>query len=893
MPLKFSCCLHSLLEIKHIRKSSRVYTASPRLFLTLMLSSFFVISSVFSQFLPIHSSHKFYVNGKPTPLGADAALFPDSPTRTKVDLAGSWNYSFDGESWNTVEIPNAYTYNGTLTFQRKFEVTSDMIEKYAFSLVAYGINYQSEVTINGNFIGRHVGGYTSFVFRIPADVLQVGNENVIKIVVDNDLNPTSTLPLESLVGGLRSYGGIFRDIYLLATPKLSIEDVSVVSTLQPDRKAANIVVQAEISDRESGEKTESGSFIGVQCEVYDKLQGDLAGRSGIVPISPRAKKSISQKIDILLAAPKLWSPAAPDLYVLKCQIIRVVNKEIVLLDEYSVDIGIRSLEWKNGNLAINDSLIMLKGILWNEDHETFGSAMTYEIMERDIASIVTLGANLVRFRHPPHPYMLNLCDRYGLLVLEDVPVIHVPYEFLSKENYQDLVTSFAKEMVNRDRHHVSVLAWGIGDEFEIDQPNACEFINGLRNVIKALDKRYVYFTSSGINNQCYEYVDIIGLNSYGEESKQFREILNYYKERFTEKPVIVARYGTVVEPGNKNGYSDPSSMEYQSRYAVLFYNMMVETKIAGGIFWSYNDWYSDRPALTARSSDPYLCTMGIVNSSREKRTGFNYVRTLFKEEKVQALPVGNYSSHTPLIYVIAGFIVLITLAFLYNANRRFRDGVNRSLLRTYNFFADVRDQRILPISHSFFLAIVISVTWAIVFSSIFTHYRSNILLDNVISQFMPDALKERFIYLAWNPPEFILVFSGFCFLKLLLLVAFVRIFSMMVKTRVQLYNAFTITIWSMLPSIILIPVSMILLRLMETDMYVVPVFILLGIIILWIILRLLKGISIIYDVIPLKVYAVGFLLLLIVGAAFYSYIDYTHSASIHVEYLIKTMTQPR
>jgi hypothetical protein len=116
---------------------------------------------------------------------------------------------------------------------------------------------------------------------------------------------------------------------------------------------------------------------------------------------------------------------------------------------------------------------------------------------------------------------------------------------------------------------------------------------------------------------------------------------------------------------------------------------------------------------------------------------------------------------------------------------------------------------------------------------------------------------------------------------------------MVVKTRVQLYNAFTITIWSMLPSIILIPVSMILLRLMETDMYVVPVFILLGIIILWIILRLLKGISIIYDVIPLKVYAVGFLLLLIVGAAFYSYIDYTHSASIHVEYLIKTMTQPR
>ena len=125
-------------------------------------------------------------------------------------------------------------------------------------------------------------------------------------------------------------------------------------------------------------------------------------------------------------------------------------------------------------------------------------------MEKDIASIVTLGANLVRFRHPPHPYMLNLCDRYGLFVFEDVPLVHVPYEFLSEESYQELVTNFAREMVARDRHHVSVLAWGIGDEFQTDKSNACEFVNGLRNVIKALDNRYVYYSSAGINNQCYE-----------------------------------------------------------------------------------------------------------------------------------------------------------------------------------------------------------------------------------------------------------------------------------------------------------------------------------------------------------------------------------------------------
>lgn len=591
----------------------------------------------------------------PTKTGTDAAMFPDVSLRMKIDLSGQWNYTLDSKLWRTVSIPSAYDFSGRVIFRRTFDIKSEVLDKYTFSLVVYGINYQSEISINGNFVGRHTGGYSSFVIPIPQNTLQVGVENTINIIVDNELTAKSTLPLKQQVGRWRTYGGIFRDIYLLATPKIFIERTEVISHLDSDGKFAKISVRSDITDRWSGMKSESGSILGFQVEAFDKLTGDLAGRSGISPISPQVNKTIAVGTEVVLQTPKLWSPEIPDLYILKCQIVRTAGKEIALIDEYDLDIGVRELQWKDGRLILNGTLQTMKGILWQEDHPTTASAMTYEALERDIASIKTLGANMIRFLYPPHPYMLNLCDRYGLFVMEDIPFVDVPMEIFLKDYYQEIVTTYVKEMVERDRAHVSILAWGIGDEFQATSSGACEFINGIRNIIKSLDKRSVYFATRLIKNPCFEYVDMIALNSYGDDPKAFYAKLKECKSTFTEKPIIVARYGWDVEPGNHNGYSDPISMESQARYIMQFFNIIQDTKIAGSVLWSYNDWRTDRPSLSTYSHDPHMSTLGIVSYEREKRIAFDVVRALFNEEKVQALPVGNYSSNAPIIFIITGY----------------------------------------------------------------------------------------------------------------------------------------------------------------------------------------------------------------------------------------------
>ena len=832
------------------------------------------------------SQIQFHENGQQTRTGSDAGMFPDSPSRLKIDLAGSWRYSLDNKEWNTVSVPSAYEGTGRVTFMRSFEITAEMLDKYTFSLVAYGINYQSEILINGNFVGRHQGGYTSTVMPIQPNTLQVGNQNSIVISVDNELTPKTTLPLRQQVGGWRTYGGITRDIYILAMPKLHIERVDLKMSVVESGSSAVLTINADVVDRWSGIKSDNGSQVGVQTEVYDKLKNELVGKSGVTTFSPEPNKSVYVKSSVQILNPKLWSPDLPDLYVVKSQLVRVTQGQVILLDEYSFDAGVRTFTWTDGRLSLNNTVTPLKGVVWMEDFPLYGSAMTYEAMEKDIAMIKSLGANLIRFQYPPHPYVINMCDRYGLLAIEDVPAVDVPGEILGQDYFQDLAANYIREMIQRDKNHTAVLCWGLGEQFETQGTSPVDYVTTTRNLVRSMDDRAVYYTSRSLNDDCIPLVDIIGLDVQGKDSKAVKEGITSIRSTYPGKTILLSRYGKNIEPENRKGYSDNRSLESQARMIMRVYETGRDEKIAGSVICSFNDWRTDRPALTTNASDAFLQSMGIVSYNREKRVAFDVVRALFNAEKVQALPVGNYSAGTPIIYVFAGLVILVTIAFYYNANRRFRDSVNRSIFRTYNFFADVRDQRILTYPQSMFLMGVVAVTWATMLSAIFSHYRYDELLDNILSQFLADGPKNLFVHLIWSPPKFILAISLLIALKIFLLVVVVMFFSLTVRTYVHFYHAFSITVWAMLPYVLLIPLAMIMYRLMETDLYVIPVFAILVIVTLWVLLRLLKGVSIIYDVYPSRVYAGGVLLLLVTAGVLYGYFDYTQSTSVYLKYLL-------
>jgi hypothetical protein len=310
----------------------------------------------------------------------------------------------------------------------------------------------------------------------------------------------------------------------------------------------------------------------------------------------------------------------------------------------------------------------------------------------------------------------------------------------------------------------------------------------------------------------------------------------------------------------------------------------------GGIVWSFNDWRGDRPSLTVRSGNPWMHTMGLVSAGREKRLAFDAVRSIFHGEKFVALPAGNHANSAPIVYVLAGFVLLVGMAYVYNTSRRFRESLNRSVLNSYNFFADVRDQRIVAPGHSTLLGAVISLAVAVSASSILYRFRDSMLLDAALSYLLvSDDVKAAAVTLIWNPLRCIGAAAVLVFVLLLLVALVVRLLRAFVRARIFAYHAYTVTMWSTAPMLVLVPLGMILYRVLDSSIYVIPAFVLIGVLGVWVFLRLLKGMSIIMDVLPLKIYSAGLLSVVAVCAVAYAYYDYTQSVPMYLSFLYTTM----
>ncbi len=666
---------------------------------------------------------KVLENGNPSLRGDDIGFFPDTPTREKIDLAGTWSYSFDEEVWSEVKIPSAFDYEGRITFLRNFSVSEAMLTASAFKLVALGINYEAEVFINDIFIGKHTGGYTSFTLNIPEGVIQQGEENAIKVVVTNALSAKTTLPLRKQIWGWKNYGGILRDLYILATPRMWVESVVLKPSLDEGSRRGNVKATAIISNQQfpnlvGPDSTKSKNLPGYQVafEVVDIASGAVALQTAPFVFVPENGKDNELPLEFVVANPRPWSPEAPVLYRLKTMIFFGDAKKRTLIDEFHQDFGFASVRTTGGSLVFNGRKVELKGVVWTEDSPVHGASLTYEEMEKDVAVIKVLGANAIRFAfHPPHPYMINLCNRYGLFALLEIPVWNVPAELLAGEVFQNLAEQTTREMVLRDQNNPSVLAWGIGDDFDSSDPRARVYAGRVTSLIKGIDERPVYFGSRmAENDQCVDVVDFAAANVPSGDLKEFKESLRSWQKRFPSRPVLVLRYGKMVESKNHNGYSDPLSEEAQARFFLQYYTAIRESGVAGSFIQSFADWRGDRPILTANNSDPYIMPVGLLNAQREKRLAYDVVKTVFAGQKVAALPIGKHRSSFPIVHIVAGFVVIFAVAYQYHYNRRFNESLKRSMLRSYNFFADLRDVRTVSIFHTLFLTLLISLTLAVV-----------------------------------------------------------------------------------------------------------------------------------------------------------------------------------
>jgi beta-galactosidase len=402
-----------------------------------------------------------------------------------------------------------------------------------------GVYLNSEVWINGHYLGIRPYGFSSFRYDLTP-YLKFGDEiNSISVKVDNSKQPNSRW---------YSGSGIYRNVWLVTANKIFTDHWgSFITTPKVNKQSATVNLQLKINNTSGGKKN-----ISVSTTIYNKEGKEVAIKTS----SLSAAINISETSQIFsVANPELWSIERPYLYK---AVTHIINDGKVV-DEYTTTFGIRYFEFDiNKGFLLNGKHVKINGVCDHHDLGCLGSAINTRALERQLEILKGMGCNGIRTSHnPPAPELLELCDKMGFIVMDEAFDMwkkeknpydyHLHWDEWHKKDLEDLIL--------RDRNHPSVFIWSIGNEI-IEQWDSTGTIIGkeLGDIVKSLDStRPVTSALNGPYPSNFIYksgaLDLVG---YNYDHKDFGN----FPQRFPGKKFIGTETVSALE--TRGHYDMPS-----------------------------------------------------------------------------------------------------------------------------------------------------------------------------------------------------------------------------------------------------------------------------------------------------------------------------------------------
>jgi beta-galactosidase len=791
--------------------------------------------------------------------------------RKLINLNGQWDITGELVRAGNIEVPFCYDFKGKVTVSRMFNTGIESPGDWNYVIFCDGINYQSEIKINGIFIIKHEGGFTQFFSPISEGIIKESG-NIIEVKIDNTLDVSRTIPLKNTANYPKNYGGIYRDIYILAVPKLFVKSADMQTEIDINLNA-DIKNTVTITGTEIDKYTGSDKKLTVKTELFD-TSGTAKATSDAVTFTIGSNSTIQVVNKLSLTSPVYWSTEYPFLY--KMRVTLMLGEEII--DSYQSDFGIYELIRRSGSIFLNNTEFKLKGINYIEEFGGKGLCGSYSDIERDVRTLKSLGCNIIKvYGRPASPYLIDICNKLGLLIMEEIPVFTVPSAILSTENYLQLAENQLNEMISAHKNNPCIFAYGIGNDFDVTGEAGQSYVKRMVTAAKNLDNRLLYYSTRNYNlDICRELVDFTGLNLYDGDLNILKQISNDVKLK--KEKVFIANYGKIISPSNTAGYSDPNSLEAQSKYIVDFIKMYKTSSFLGGFFQSFTDWNSDLPNLRYPDlTNQYMRTSGIYTLYRVQRPPAIILRKEFLEEDIPNLNIGTYTKEAPLVFVFTGLITFILFIYLANSVRRFRENVWRALFRPFIFYTDVREQNLIPVFHNVLLAIILAIGNGLFFANLLFFWKDTQLLDIMLSVIVSnDQLKIYADEYLVNPLKLTAALAVISFVKIFFIAFVIWLFSLSVKYRIGFNNIYTITVWGLLPTILLLITGTFYIRILQANSdFVVIGLAAAAIVYLLSFYRILKGTYLLFDAFFLKVYAYGILTLIIIGGGTLFYLNTT------------------
>ncbi len=806
-------------------------------------------------------------------------LFWESDKRIKIDLNGKWNVSFDdGLNYSNISVPSAYKYNGTALFKKDFKVSDSLLKYFCFLLVAEGINYESEVKINNIFITRHFGGFDSYI--LPLDENVIKNDNEIFVKIESKLDNSSTIPLANQINYSDNYGGINKDIYIIAVPKIFIFFTKFSYQFESDNSVRITNVIDVNSENLSNLKTESKDFT-IKTLVIRKSTGETAAESSTGKINIVDYQTQNITNEFILKNPLLWSADSPELYLIKT----IIYSQDKIIDYKIFESGFSNIKLRPDNMMVNGKPVKINGINYYEDQPKSGSALDYFETEKDLLKIKDYGFNCIRVPgRSAHPYIINICNRIGLFLLQEIPFNEVPEITLSSRKYIQDAEEYMESNIKRDMSSPCIVAWGIGNNFDVSCKPAVAYVKLMKNNISALDsRRPMYYTTKNIKDDiCQEFADFEGINFSTRNYEKIQENVNEIRAGNRNNRIIfAASYGICVTNDNRNGFGDLFSIEAQSKLLSESHKTFTDS-FFGNFVSSFADWNSCLPLNFPQSVNQYLKTDGIFDYYREPKFSAGILKRINYNQSFQKIPEGSGEKrYTDLnyIFIIFGITVIIIFISLLSKLRYFKENRLKSIITPKNFTMFIKEQIVISSTRNLILSLLIASSIALYFSSLIYYLRSNILFDMIIANTISNSTGKMIFSDIANSPLKILSLTILISLAFLHLIGgIVFLLNRFSYRKVYFRTVYTATIWSFIPMLIFLPVGMIFYKLISSNTeYISWSIILFAVLLLYSLVKLISSIRIIFETPALKTYIYGILTLIFFTGGFYVYFNFIHS----------------
>ncbi|ABW12661.1 Beta-glucuronidase [Parafrankia sp. EAN1pec] len=555
----------------------------------------------------------------------------DTATRERRNLSGLWAFRLDpagvgreagwwqGRLPEAREMPVPASYNDVLVDagvrdhigDAWYQTTVRVPRGWAGQRVVLRFDsatHRAVVWVDDVEVASHEGGYTPFEADITA-YARPGREIRVTAVVNNELTWQSVPPgvVEDTPSGRRqnyfhdffNYAGLHRPVWLYCTSPDHIDDITVVTGL--DGAVGTVDYRVEVA----GAGEAAGDAVRQIRAVLEDAEGaEVArstGASGVLTVE----------------GVRPWQPGAGYLYTLRVELADGGE----LVDDYTLAVGIRTVEIDGTNFLINGEPFYFTGFGKHEDLPIRGKGHDDVFLVHDFALMEWIGANSFRTSHYPYAEeVLDHADRHGIVVIDETAAVGQntgvgggivgsrPYPTFSPETIndasRDVHAQAIRELVARDKNHPCVVLWSVANEPESTTEASRDYFEPLFALTRELDPtRPVGFVNMLLARPGMDLVmqfsDVIMLNRYygwylntgdlaGAETAWQAELEGWAAEG---KPIIITEYGADTITGLHQVTPQPWSEEYQAEYLEMNHRVFDRIDaVIGEHVWNFADF---------------------------------------------------------------------------------------------------------------------------------------------------------------------------------------------------------------------------------------------------------------------------------------------------------------